>query len=97
MTLIPDGKLPWTISLTVAFSEQSLDALIADLTESGFHPYLTSVGGSGLGLHRPQPAKDVAAEGGDETFHVSLRMAFRGIPKEQLDSWATAQGKWVFS
>jgi hypothetical protein len=82
--------------LIAEFADESLQALITDLTASGFHPYLTSVGGSGVGLRRSQQARNVIAEGGDETFHVTSRMAFTAVPKEQLESWAAGQGEWQY-
>ncbi|KAG2017833.1 cystathionine beta-lyase [Coprinopsis cinerea AmutBmut pab1-1] len=44
VTLIPDD-----------FKEEVLNGLIDELIREGFHPYLTSVGGSGLGILSPYP------------------------------------------
>ncbi|TFK27161.1 cystathionine beta-lyase [Coprinopsis marcescibilis] len=44
VTLIPDD-----------FKEESLDSVMDELIREGFHPYLTSVGGSGLGILSPYP------------------------------------------
>lgn len=89
-------SLTASLPLIAEFADASLQALMADLTASGFHPYLTSVGGSGVGLRRSQQARDVVAEGGDETFHVTSRMAFTAVPKEKLESWAVGQGEWQY-
>ncbi|KAH6909047.1 cystathionine beta-lyase [Coprinopsis sp. MPI-PUGE-AT-0042] len=49
VTLIPDGKNATTSK------DEELNALIDELIREGFHPYLTSVGGSGLGILSPYP------------------------------------------
>ena len=42
--------------LIAAFSDALLKQLIAELDADGFEAYLTSVGGSGLGILSPYPA-----------------------------------------
>lgn len=65
VTLIPDGKnsrqlstqnrLINPYSLFADFKDEQLNTLIDELIREGFHPYLTSVGGSGLGILSPYP------------------------------------------
>lgn len=42
--------------LLTDFSEEKLHQLMAELRSDGFEPYLTSVGGSGVGVLSPYPS-----------------------------------------
>lgn len=60
ITLLPDGKqsalvsLPGSLNiLTPAIDDALLESLMTELTELSYEPYLTSVGGSGLGVLSP--------------------------------------------
>ncbi|PFH53110.1 hypothetical protein AMATHDRAFT_55556 [Amanita thiersii Skay4041] len=58
VTLIPDD-----------FSKEQLQDLIGDLIRKNFDPYLTSIGGSGLGILSP--------------YNAQLRLAPSHVPKDQ--------------
>jgi hypothetical protein len=62
VTLVPDGAYEGSLSqqssnlipsLPPDFKAQDLQDLISELIREGFEPYLTSVGGSGLGILSP--------------------------------------------
>lgn len=73
-----------------------MNALLSELRESGFRPYLTSVGGAGLGILSDGKALDVEAPGAGETNHVPLRKAFHDVDAEQLETWAERAGGWLY-
>ncbi|KAJ9115449.1 hypothetical protein QFC22_005207 [Naganishia vaughanmartiniae] len=87
VTLIPDD-----------FSTDRLDALLTELRETGFRPYLTSVGGSGLGIldAAGTAAVDLDAPGAGGSSHIPLRKAFHEVTAEQLETWAEQTGDWLF-
>ncbi|KAI0279267.1 Cys/Met metabolism PLP-dependent enzyme-domain-containing protein [Russula aff. rugulosa BPL654] len=88
VTLIPDDM-----------KESILRALIEALTSSGFRPYLTSVGGSGLGVLSPyDPANYAVASSNPENpdHPPSLRDAFEGKRIEELAEWAEVRGRWLY-
>jgi len=88
VTLIPDDM-----------KESVLRALIEALTGSGFQPYLTSVGGSGLGVLSPyDPANYAVASSTPENSDQppSLREAFEGKRIEELAGWAEQRGRWLY-
>lgn len=83
-------------------SETLLQDLIQSLTNDGFQPYLTAVGGSGLGVLLPSSphlasAIDVKAPGAGEGSHVPLRKAFQECDATRLEVWAEQTGEWIFT
>ena len=93
------------------FPETSLDTLEAILVKAGFEPYITSVGGSGLGVlssyvydNHPStvtppetPSPDGSLDGSDTCETVEpFREAFEGKPREELVEWATHRGEWLY-
>ena len=79
--------------------ESILRALTEELTSSGFCPYLTSVGGSGLGILSPyDPANyAVASPKGESPDHQSsLREVFEARGIEELTAWAEQRGRWMY-
>lgn len=66
VTLVPDGKhqFPQHTQSTYSgtdFKETALQDLVAALTDDHFDPYLTSVGGSGLGILSPYGQRPLLA------------------------------------
>jgi hypothetical protein len=115
VTLLPDGSfyLSWfpstllTSSKIIDFPTESLKALFTDLTNAGFTPYPTSVGGSGMGVlspwNTPRPlATPPDSPRGDEPTPAwnsdagSLRAKFEGAAPEELAQWADERGRWLF-
>jgi len=80
VTLIPDS-----------FPDASLNQLISDLVAEGFVPYLTSVGGAGLGIMRKKtPA------GTGQSSHALAASLFRQVEASGLAKWAAESGgEWV--
>jgi len=78
VTLIPDD-----------FYDDSLNILTDKLVEAGYHPYLTTVGGSGLGVY-PVTGDPTPEEKED------LKMAFIEEPRSTLAKWAEKQGGWLY-
>lgn len=79
--------------------ESVLRALVDALTSSGFTPYLTSVGGSGLGVLSPyDPANYAVTSSNPENSDqpASLREAFEGKKIEELAGWAEQRGRWLY-
>jgi hypothetical protein len=87
--------LPLTAPLP-DFSTERMDALLSELRESGFRPYVTSVGGAGLGLLTSGKALDVEAPGAAETNHSPLQKAFHDVNAEGLEAWAEQTGEWLY-
>ncbi|KAH9989027.1 cystathionine beta-lyase [Russula vinacea] len=88
VTLIPDDV-----------KDSVLRALVEGLTNSGYRPYLTSVGGSGLGVLSPyDPANYAVASsnGEDADQQASLREAFEDKGIEELAGWAEQRGRWLY-
>lgn len=80
------------------FSDALLEELTTSLETDGFRPYLTSVGGSGLGiLQSPSTAVDVKAPGAGERSHIPLQKVFRDVDAEGLGQWAERTGKWAYT
>jgi hypothetical protein len=80
-------------------NESVLHALTEALTSSGFWPYLTSVGGSGLGILSPyDPANYAVAspKGENSDHHPSLREAFDAQGIDELTAWAEQRGRWLY-
>ncbi|KAF9077457.1 hypothetical protein BDP27DRAFT_1356931, partial [Rhodocollybia butyracea] len=101
VTLIPDN-----------FSEASMKNLLVELSQCRFDPYLTSVGGSGLGVlspyaeHRSLGAgvsrgQVTPPETPDEAEDVppnydSIRASFETKSTSELPGWAHDLGKWLY-
>ncbi|OCB84761.1 cystathionine beta-lyase [Sanghuangporus baumii] len=99
VTLVPDG-----------FSEDQLKQLINELRADGFEPYLTSVGGSGVGVLSPHAASDephVTAYAlpvtppetpgvrEDVAQASSLRSVFENAASNDFATWAEQRGRWL--
>ena len=94
------------------FPASSLDALNAELRAANFEPYVTAVGGSGLGVlspydhsqgvERPVPFRgpitppETPSELSNDVDTRSLREQFSTISEAQLGEWADGQGRWLF-
>lgn len=99
VTLVPDGQFPFLLGLShttdanfecAEFTEEALTELIQALEGEGFAPYVTSVGGSGLGILSPYVDRtDEVPDAGEGEF----------LSKEapQLSEWASARGRWLYS
>src|ERR1700677_469680 len=83
----------------VDMEDSVLGALAEELSSSGFRPYLTSVGGSGLGILSPY---DPANHGLDPSTpkplsqQPSLREALEAQGIEELTGWAEQRGRWLY-
>lgn len=64
-----------------------MEALLSELRESGFRPYVTSVGGAGLGILGE--ALEVAPE-------ETIPPTFHHVEAEGLESWAEQAGQWLY-
>ena len=120
MTLVPDGAyrpiyyliLCLTFYLSADFADSQLKSLIGELASANFDPYLTSVGGSGLGILSPHGRKSLNDENpadgpitppetpsdqADGPLSTkSLRDHFVSVNTEDLNQWADARGRWMF-
>lgn len=97
VTLIPDD-----------FKDETLQELIGALSVDNFDPYMTSVGGSGLGIlspygQRPLPEEALLATppGTPEDAAAGapldpLRAPFEKVDVGKLGSWADGLGRWLF-
>lgn len=59
------------------------------LVESGYQPYMTTVGGSGLGVY-PMEGDPTPEE--KEEF----KLAFMEQDRMSLAKWAEGQGQWLY-
>ena len=88
-----------------------LQSLSADLVSESFDPYLTAVGGSGLGILSPYNSdSSTSSEAGTFTGPITppetpgngdislqtLRQQFSSVDVEQLGQWADERGRWLF-
>lgn len=74
-----------------------MGALTEELIGSGFRPYLTSVGGSGLGILSPyDPANRSPSTPGTLGQQPSLREALEAQDTEELTEWAEKRGRWLY-
>jgi len=110
VTLVPDGKYPLHVldlhlfTRSQDLSEFSLRELMAALSRDSFVPYLTSVGGSGLGILSPYNQPQLLAtppetprEGETGAGSVELlRDTFAGKATADLSAWADSLGRWLF-
>ncbi|KAF9490783.1 cystathionine beta-lyase [Pleurotus eryngii] len=100
VTLVPDD-----------FHEDALSDLIEDLQRDGYEPYLTSVGGSGLGVLSPYTRRGSAESLGRLTppetpgeltsqrtggEEVPLNAAFETTATTGLSQWAEELGRWLY-
>ncbi|TFK49910.1 cystathionine beta-lyase [Heliocybe sulcata] len=91
VTLVPDD-----------IREELLQQLIAELLADNFQPYLTSVGGSGLGVLSPygqdEPSTPPAEadEGDSYMTREPLRATFQEKAVRELSEWAESRGRWLY-
>ncbi|KAK1219383.1 cystathionine beta-lyase [Marasmius sp. AFHP31] len=83
VTLVPDD-----------FKAEALRDLIAELSANDFDPYMTSVGGSGLGILSPyeEHRNKQAVDGLDDT----IQGAFKVRKTTELTPWANDLGRWLY-
>lgn len=84
VTLIPD-----------TFPESTLDDLIRTLRNDGFEPYVTTLGGPGLGVLKTKGKESVSGKGEDEGVKVAVRVALREVSRDGVGKWAEGLGQWV--
>lgn len=85
----------------VDVEDSVLSALTKELIGSGFRPYLTSVGGSGLGILSPYDPANYALGSPSSTpgtlgQQPSLREALEAQGVEELTEWAEQRGRWLY-
>ncbi|CEQ41179.1 SPOSA6832_02871 [Sporobolomyces salmonicolor] len=88
VTLVPDD-----------FPAASLGSLQSALAASGFETYVTTVGGSGLGVVVPpssSSSSSALSEGGAEASRVPDVKRFEEAGSEELVRWAEAAGRWTY-
>ncbi|KAI9000507.1 cystathionine beta-lyase [Trametes punicea] len=101
VTLVPDD-----------FAEDALHSLISTLEAQGYRPYVTAVGGSGLGILSPYDpiAVDPEDDGSpplsppmtpqpnrvEEPLRPSIRRRFESLDISELSAWASGRGKWLY-
>ena len=76
-------------SLAADISTETLEALKTALSEAGFAPYVTAVGGSGVGILHPEHRT------GASLTDLAQEILSTGV--DALDSWALSQGRWGFA
>jgi hypothetical protein len=78
--------------------ESVLRALVEGLSTSGYHPYLTSVGGSGLGILSPYDPANYAITSSklENSDHQRALEAFEAQGIEELTAWAEQRGRWMY-
>jgi hypothetical protein len=85
-------KLPYLTPFS-DFTDDKMQALLAELRASGFEPYSTAIGGSGLGVFHPHVSED-GISAADQT--ASLVKSFAQIGAPELGAWSEGQGRWLF-
>ncbi|KAI0316729.1 cystathionine beta-lyase [Amylostereum chailletii] len=80
VTLIPDDM-----------ADATLTELTSSLASDAFVPYLTSVGGSGLGILSPH-------DSGDDSVppREIMKGTFDEKPVPELTAWAESKGRWMY-
>lgn len=92
--------------------ESLLKDLMDRLSEDGYVPYLTSVGGSGLGILSPydpnnyddhptatahtQTPPETPGEESAMGGREPLRVALQLKPTRDLSEWASNRGRWMY-
>lgn len=80
------------------FAASLLEELIADLVKDNFQPYVTAVGGSGLGVlspWHPQAPLETPPHT-PEVGKEQLRSVFAMTPIPELTKLAEERGRWLF-
>ncbi|KAG7089876.1 hypothetical protein E1B28_011514 [Marasmius oreades] len=101
VTLVPDD-----------FTTDVMQDLLAELSANNFDPYLTAVGGSGLGIlsphdkHRVKRAERAVPgqvtppksprEQSVEVYDDTLRPSFETMTISELSEWAQELGRWLY-
>ncbi|KAJ2995101.1 hypothetical protein NUW54_g7448 [Trametes sanguinea] len=100
VTLIPDD-----------FADEALQSLISALESQGYRPYVTAVGGSGLGILSPydpitidesddtpplSPPMTPQPNAEAEPLRPSIRRRFETVDVSELSKWASDRGKWLY-
>lgn len=88
----------------VDFSETALQDLMKELVAAEFEPYLTAVGGSGMGILSPYPehrASQVTppatpALDGPQPAEPELQKTFETQTVLDLSKWAEGLGRWLY-
>ena len=94
------------------YSEERLKQLMTELRADGFEPYLTSVGGSGVGVLSPYSSSDGPSaydglatppetpDASDESVQglasAPLRAAFENTTSVDFGKWAEGRGRWLY-
>ena len=113
VTLVPEGEAIFIVRISALefigsadFPESSLSSLVANLRDKGYVPYLTQVGGPGLGIlasHAtallpitpPEPATGDGEVEGVRNESETLVALFAQKPKSELGPWMDALGPWA--
>ena len=81
----------------VDVEDSILGTLTEELISSGFRPYITSVGGSGLGILSPyDPANHTFPTPRTTDQQPSLCEALEAQDVEELTEWAEKRGRWLY-
>ena len=121
VTLVPDSMyyslhdlplIDGVVHTRTDFSEEKLRQVVDDLNNEGFEVYLTSVGGSGVGVLSPYAAMnkpsaylmpaiplETSSENAEEQEHEyvnQLKVPFESQSITELPSWAEQRGRWLF-
>lgn len=120
VTLVPDSMSRhvtsssyWHLTfIFLDFRPELLQNLIAALEKVNFQTYLTSVGGSGVGILSPYDVhRNVAGDSADPItppdtpspdshpgdFDLpQLKTKFDRVAHDELSQWADAQGRWLY-
>ncbi|TDL25608.1 cystathionine beta-lyase [Rickenella mellea] len=93
-----------------AFDDSSLQSVISELKAAGYDAYVTSVGGSGLGVLSPYgqenhpppvtppetPSEKESAPFNDDKANTSLLGTFEEKSPADLVGWAADLGRWLY-
>lgn len=80
---------PPRVRPTADISPDALAALRTTLEAAGFAPYVTAVGGSGVGILHPDDRTSSASS------DLAREILSTGV--DELDGWALAKGRWGFA
>lgn len=105
-TLQRSQTRPASHILRAGYPASQLDALAKELSATNFDPYLTAVGGSGLGVLSPYDHESFATDlptpltppetPADGPVKTPLRDEFDAVSTEELSKWAEGRGRWLF-